>query len=713
MKSSNVVTHTQYYDSESLLQQHSMDENNSTNDITIAVNKDIPGTIQSIRLASLELPLSQNKIEPLWNTFYFDEGFSVAIKQPFDIHLLEFPVHVNGELFPCALLPYLNPIVTVQSNNNDSRNFTLTTLYPHGLRYRHFYEFDQTHPIVIVGTPLISPDHDSIRRLTHDNPHLHIIDDYSFRLTWQAPLPDVDRDQFVFADAPVSIRGYLHTPKIPTPHHMAQVITSIWSLTQVPLRLEYQATENKFWIVNATTATVTVAMNQPYSLWNLLGFGSQNITFTSRLHEAISTYAFHYSLSIDVGNYLSSFGRFSPEKLVQHLCLQLNRFYFPPNAYIVMKFPVQKFRNRMSCHEIPLPSGICTPEQICKKIHEFVLYGAINGSTFQNDFQVKFVQNEEGAYFTFENYKPFEIHFEDSTPGVAELLGFFPVAYLGLTQYHSTQKIFYPQKRTESMYSALGWPFLNYLYKPNYNSTQSKLGIQVSKPGPYRGNFVGPNSPGPFTGYTGPSPCTFLFTEGLFQANQVVYIKSGDKTYSSVVQHVFYSSARQICCVYPLYHVIISGGNDTSDYCYLSDTVCSNIYGTTNNPVLNTTLGLNNQVYSYFSTTVFWEGSSQMNLFWPNYLLVELVDLPISQQQQHTHDSSTKSHIIAKCVFKPEYQMTMILPNWVSCTGLEKLDRVRIRILNPDHSLYQLHNKSWNFSLTFKILSPYLELMCA
>jgi len=76
------------------------------------------------------------------------------------------------------------------------------------------------------------------------------------------------------------------------------------------------------------------------------------------------------------------------------------------------------------------------------------------------------------------------------------------------------------------------------------------------------------------------------------------------------------------------------------------------------------------------------------------YVLVELLDPPGQSFIEHAYDGSSKSHVLAKIVFEGVSQRLFPMRSVLSSGS--NLTSATFRILNPDHSEYQLHGQEWS-----------------
>lgn len=125
-------------------------------------------------------------------------------------------------------------------------------------------------------------------------------------------------------------------------------------------------------------------------------------------------------------------------------------------------------------------------------------------------------------------------------------------------------------------------------------------------------------------------------------------------------------------------------------------------------PKTNSNL-IRSEISGFPPTAVLWNGvgclpffaPNQFNLDPPAYLLVQLVEPSESRYIQHTYKNETLTNILAKIVAYPPLRVERAIPMEAIFQGLQVINQIHIRILNPDHSLYHFHGLNWSASLIF------------
>ena len=95
--------------------------------------------------------------------------------------------------------------------------------------------------------------------------------------------------------------------------------------------------------------------------------------------------------------------------------------------------------------------------------------------------------------------------------------------------------------------------------------------------------------------------------------------------------------------------------------------------------------------------------------------LLLVVDDPKGQTRgEHyaAEDGSNVPNVLAKIELFPTLRLERMLPMSMYLPQGLAVPRVRMRLLNPDHSLYQLHGHTWSGSINFAVAQHEARLMC-
>jgi hypothetical protein len=115
------------------------------------------------------------------------------------------------------------------------------------------------------------------------------------------------------------------------------------------------------------------------------------------------------------------------------------------------------------------------------------------------------------------------------------------------------------------------------------------------------------------------------------------------------------------------------------------------------------------EITGFPPTAILWNGvgclpyfaPNQFNLDPPAYLLVQLVDPSESRYIQHTYKDHTLFNILAKVIAYPPLRQERAVPQEAIFQGLQIINQIHVRILNPDHSLYHFHGLNWSATFIF------------
>lgn len=98
----------------------------------------------------------------------------------------------------------------------------------------------------------------------------------------------------------------------------------------------------------------------------------------------------------------------------------------------------------------------------------------------------------------------------------------------------------------------------------------------------------------------------------------------------------------------------------------------------------------------------------------PQYLLLQIIDPQVTTHFQHRYKQDLKTNLLAKILL--HNQSCHKIERFLHVQGLlggaySRLVSVRLRLLNPDHTLYQLHNKNWSGTLSVTALQDRIQLL--
>lgn len=724
---------------------------NSTNDVIIPCRFPNRVNVAQISLGSLEIPLAQYNIENDWKTMQFDEGIDLYILTPNDESIVQLIINENGVDYVAQIPPRLNPIINISPTTaTTGQVITFTTQYPHGLEFRGFFNWGE--PMKVIGTPLTDP---AIVQLTLENSNLTVISSTQFRLVYTGSTPITFNVSTIF--------GYVSTPSIPSPIYLAELVTlALNNVIPNHWKITYDECTGKFklcWVGpgcdvrSSTPATLISSGNN--SLSHVLGFGCANTpipmpvfdlvkstfekprevpSLSGNCVQSIQCSPCRSQIEIDVGNY-------NPDGLMGNIQRQLNRFYFDSGCYTVSGFSTNNTLFWYStycgiCYSFPIPFGMYSPDSLASYIQ----------SQMQSQIPSMAVTWDVNAgQFTFIASVDFGLEFDSPsapntivpTSELAYRMGFYPISYRNNNIYKSVTPFYYPTKGCCG--TSIPDRNLSYVYTPMPQmmlNNQKRFSIELSKTrsiqtwGP-----LSDNSDGTMTITTqvqiivAGSPAYANVAHG-FQVLDVVEITtpSGTTYELSVVRVDAYNRFTVDLGSIPVsVFTSIIGPTDptsppTADHylCLrLSNAIVSNLYfSCQESTILPLTLGFNKCDYLWDPVhPTSWIAPAMYCLDYPNYVLVELTQPTGATHNMHawntdTEHTDTLTTILAKVILYPQFRMERSFPFHMIIPDMRVITRVQVRILNPDHTLYQFHNRQWSMTLVFAAVEKSINQLC-
>jgi hypothetical protein len=727
-------------------------DDNPTNDITIITDFNQRLNVCQLSLGSLEMSLAQYNIEPEWQELFFDEGLDIFVTDhPALEDLIKFSIDENGTVYTAFIPPKLNPIVNIVATGTDYgsgtyKQFIFTTQYPHCLHLMSIFAERQygESPFNLIST-LFDGDNAyfDVRNLNLAKINLTILDDFEYLVDFSEPTLALNPKPNVSVTPVTSILGYLSSPHIADMDLLAQLITA--SMDQIIPHhwlITYSQKTGKFavkWrgpsyeVTQASPATLLVPNMHCLPFLMGLGINHKNIPIPQVSHPSPLTelqlttqhgvvnemvnslvgqdcFRCRSKIEIDPGNY-------RPEQLMSNINRQLNRFYFDGGCQFNNDPWIFVYSNSCGeCYSVELPFGTYAPEMLSLYLSTRIV----------NDGHIGFFEVEWDAIngrFVFTSDANFGLEFDQCTGDLALRMGFYPLSYRNSSYYVSPRPFFFPTKGccqgqyTLSDHSILQVPLrnLSYIYVPVVIESERKFVIQISKPRPInRTNGLHHDVNTNHITFT-----TTVMRDGNlvpvahgYQRFDVVEFTAGNTTYSLVVVEVLYLDQ----------FVVDAGSIDVAaliaanSFCStLGDVITTNMYFTcAPSKVLSKVLGFTDEDYlwSFARSRDMWIAPAQFTLDWPNYILIEITEPNGATRNAHNWENDKKSKILAKAILYPQYRMERSLPVSMYLPDFRIVNRIHIRLLNPDHTLYKLHGKEWSITLILKCLEKTLTPMC-
>lgn len=708
------------------------ENDNPTNDVIIPCRFPQRLNVAQLSLGSLEIPLAQYNIEKEWQTLYFDEGIDLYVMDPSQESLVQFSIQENMNVYTAQLPPRLNPVIDINPLG-PTTSAVFTTQYPHMLDLRGFFNFGE-ESMKLIDTPLSDPAYLNITNLTTSNAALTILSDTQFQLTWAGPV--------TFNANPSGVLGYVSTPSIPSPVYLADLVTQAlnlvipghWSVTYNPCNGKYKLCYVGLTCELQDLSPATLLIPGNNSLPHIMGFGCINVniplpfTETKNLSifdqtrprepivqpnnciESIECSPCRSQIQIDEGNY-------SPESLMNNLARQLNRFYFDPGCNLSANVPPGPVTTSNPvnfvysthcglCFTLQIPFGLYTPDTFA---------AFLQSQMIANIPSITVTWNLDSGQFIFSANEDFGLEFDVGTTELAFRMGFYPICHRNNNSYSSTIPFYYPTKGCCG--TTIPFRHLSYVYSPLLNSNQRKFIIEVCKTRCI--NNVGPivdNGDGTITITTQLQLVPLINLAHGYQVLDVVEITVGGQTYQLTVTRV--DSYNQFTVDLGSIPAAVFVGNPTC-IC-LSNSITTNLYfSCVDNDVFAQTLGYTNKCDALWNPTVptTWIPPACFMLDWPQYVLVELTEPNGATRNMHIWDedathTDTLTRILAKVILYPQFRMERSFPFQMYLPDLRIINRVQVRILNPNHSLYRFHGKNWSFTLNFTAIEKSINQLC-
>lgn len=724
--SRDFVEYTYYLDShnaEKKLITANMPNTNSTNDVIIPCRFPNRINVAQVTLGSLELPLTQYTIEQNWQQLYFDEGIDLYVMDAQSESLVQFSIDENGTTYTAQLPPRLNPIIDI-SPLSSTNTAIFTTQYPHMLSLRGLFNWGE--PMKLISTPLTDPDYTAFTDLNTTNVGLVILSDTEFQLTWSGAAVTFNTN---------TVLGYVSTPSIPSPSYLAALVTASmnlvapnhWVITYDPCVGKYNVCYTGSLCNVQDLNPTTLLVPGTNSLPSIMGFGCTNVNISISSNaltnqneiipkqrnldnipvnciQSIDCSPCRSQINIDIGNY-------TPENLMSNLSRQLNRFYFDPGCNMSATAVHIVFSTQCGgCSTVTIPFGMFSPDTLA----------AFLQSAMATDVPgIDVSWNINTGQFTFTAPSDFGLEFDAGTTDLAFRLGFYPISYRNNNSYQSTIPIYYPTKGCCG--TTIPDRHLSYVYTPLVNGSQRKFIVEVCKPRTYSSTAITY-----FDNHDGTMNVTYTtpaFGHG-FQVLDVVEFAVtpfiSPITYYMVVTNVVSYNEFTVDLGSVPFSVFNGGMAPLTYNCFsLENTISTNLYfSCVGNNVMARTLGYTecDALWNVSQPTT-WIAPACYMLDWPQYLLVDLSEPNGATHNLHAwkddpNHTDTNTRVLAKVILYPQYRMERSFPFHMVLPDLRIINRVQVRLLNPDHSLYQLHGRDWSMTLSFHAVEKSINQLC-
>ena len=112
-----------------------------------------------------------------------------------------------------------------------------------------------------------------------------------------------------------------------------------------------------------------------------------------------------------------------------------------------------------------------------------------------------------------------------------------------------------------------------------------------------------------------------------------------------------------------------------------------------------------------------WIAPALYSLDYPTYVLVEMTQPIGATHNMHPWNTDvdhtdTISNVLAKVIIYPQFRMERSFPFTMIIPDLRIINRVGIRILNPNHTPYKLHGRNFSFTLVMQSVMKGINQLC-
>jgi len=735
------------------LNHNPIDPNNPTNDVVIPLNLSINRVaVESMELATLELPRSQRLIETEWNRFFVCDSIRLQSPESTENFIFNLIIRNTGSVDYQAFVPNaLNKIVNV--DNSDPSIAIITTKYPHLLE-THVKYWIWGEEIEIIGN-------DNIYTISQ---HGSLDDDVTI----------LSPNTFsVVVNTNDLVGGYLHFPDIPSPAYLATILSKELSASFYKIAdafiVTFDQDKGVFCITISRHAELifkdaALIVNNTSSLAPFLGFGSVCNQIFAKQNKPFSIYASESlycisSVEITPGNYIAL-------DVASEINYQFNKLYFEPNIANVTstdEYRLQFGTDLGDIRTVSIPSGLYNPVTLAVTLtnqfnkvwpegniltewhledHVFSIY-SLNHTLFSLECQTSSLTNianklgfEQIRYTTDTIYisdSPVEVFWYRDSQGLDR----YQSSICTTTVHQTALKFFYNLSRP------LGLSYLSTTCK--VSGTQSSITNEERAHGFQVGDIVTVSTMNLSTNqqmqrfpvisvlsgttfildtsssniidnsislnlrtFTGTS--TIVILDTVFPnltVTDIVIFKgySGKITEINTTTTTIYFSPNEL----PLEYIGIIFTID--DVLLLPLNVFSNVVPKLNLMFSKKLCGLKSYILGFPALDVLWSGTDTYSspftyrLESASYVLVQLLEPICSARIEHNYKGDNKINILGKIVILPHPWLDRFYPMKSTFFTEIRLEHVHIRLLNPDHTLYQLHGHEWSATIRLNTIN--------
>ena len=363
----------------------------------------------------------------------------------------------------------------------------------------------------------------------------------------------------------------------------------------------------------------------------------------------------------------------------------------------------------------PLPQGFYTPFMLANYISEMM--------TLADEKIVYIVEYDPrtGKYTIMsEGGESFGLEFDLGTAGeIPSALGFDRISYSGQSLYTSSKAVRVPT------YPIAGYIDTNSGTNPNGPFRTGSNVYQIQNDGQRKKYVISAVKPRPIAvRVVQKSGNQLRFSSDLdedgpttahgFQVGDVVSVCEG-ATEIEPVERKFKFPVTQVVNAFEFVahagsaSMQIAEGTTFASATFDAQTMFNLYFGNDKGAIPN---GLKNEFMGFPADTILWDPESPgrfisphvYSLDPPKHLLLQIEGVGASSTTSHDYKGHTLTKLLGKTVLYPPYRIERMQELFMDLQGIQGVGRLRIRILNPDHTLYEMHGAEW--SGTFVFMTP-------
>lgn len=618
----------------------STDERNVTNDIEIPLNFNT-GRVSAdgIQLRTIEIPETQMLIESDWNKLALAEGihFQSNATDP----LCNVMIRVGTSWLTAEVPDRLNPVVEVTKVDDE---FHFRTKKPHLLGSHAKYwtwgesiELIGGQPVVplVVGGQLLDT--------------VVVLSPNTFKMTNIPPGPNGRR--FVFF------------PSIPSPRELCNLLTRELRTPSMHARVDYSATDGVYSMTVDSSVCATLSGGHPSSITAYIGFGTNNLRLGGP-HMPNTIYA--QSRPANVMYIEPSVGNYTPSQLAKELDFQYNRFWLPSDDAHELSFKTVSG----DLHVLSIPPGLYTP----------VTFGHTLTQLFDTRWssgQVAVVWDQRAKRFSIVSGTGQSFSLEFQLASVAKRMGFDQRRHMSRTAYTSQHIVAAPS-------------YIDYAGCTRFPSTITTVTVNEMSQ-----TFTFNTTRPPVIPDLSVSSDGFGFSHPArahgYQVGDIVALRAPDHQDMVCFPVSQASSGTEFVLDIDPSLLAMGQSYQTSSH----ETPISNFLFSKRSGSMPP------HIIGFPAVDIMWQGADTVEspfayrLTGVPYVLLQIVEPNGTTAVEHNFLGNQQSGIMAKIQMKKQPWCDHF-PTKIEFSSSTAMSSIRMRLLNPDHSLYRLHGHNWS-----------------